>query len=167
MSLRFPGGYKTNGSDCQGRGLKSKGGGETGLRQLHGWDVFFGYFKETAEMNHGRGMSVEGDIFGALNLGQRLSWSTELSQDCTLWVKIRWYQIVTYKFRCPIGIYHPGFWNLNMAKPVISLAMWVRVTLEHQMASVHHRKSWCPYGSQDPKVIWRLTVVLQLLCKGW
>lgn len=60
-------------------------------------------------MNHGRGMSVEGDIFGALNLGQRLSWSTELSQDCTLWVKIRWYQIVTYKFRYPIGIYHPGF----------------------------------------------------------
>lgn len=51
--LWFPRGYKTDRSDYQGRELGSNGGGESGLRELHRWNMGFVYFKGTVKLRPG------------------------------------------------------------------------------------------------------------------
>lgn len=49
---------------------------------------------------------------------------------------MHWYQTVTCTFTGPAGMCHSGFWNLNVIKSVISLAVGTQVTLGHQKVPV-------------------------------
>lgn len=67
----------------QGRELGTNGGGESGLRKLHRWNLGFVYFEGTVKPSPGWDMSMDADMFGhqlrALNLEQKLRWFAELS----------------------------------------------------------------------------------------